>query len=529
MPTAPDTAAPDSTASVRSRRALFAAAGLGVAAAATHVTSADASTGALSAAAPKSSAAWHLARRVAHAPTPGMVAEITRLGASAWVNKQLAPATVSDTTCDTIIKTYFPWSGKTAAQVRAMSNDKPWHHSPHMVRETMIRQLFSNRVLLESMVEFFSDVLYVAAPSSKSDSVVGEFDWKVIRKHALGKFSDMLHASLTHAAMILWIDNQDSTKVRPNENLARELLELHTVGTGHYTETDVKNSALILTGHSLDWERLTYAFIPGNHHVGPVRVMGFSHANATASGGPAVLKAYATYLAKHPATAKRLCRRLAIRFVSDNPSSTLVNALAKTYLAAGTDIKPVLRQLFASAEFTGSVGKKLRRPAEFVTAMYKAANPSPTLKLDQPWAVNPWANLNDPLWLLEQAGHAPRSWPAVNGYPDVAEEWLGSNLMRTMWTSAEAASARWSGAVRLREKTWGLKSGQNAYEAAKALTMRITGYTWDQANLTRIASWLVGGNGQTKPSSTAKLQSWHVQYCQQAVRQVMASPYMLMR
>ena len=130
--------------------------------------------------------------------------------------------------------------------------------------------------------------------------------------------------------MLMFLGNAGSTKAHPNENLGRELLELHTVGIGNYTEEDVKNSARILTGHRADlyktWEPYYSA---KDHWTGPVQVMGFRHPNADADGR-AVTDAYLSYLAHHPATARRIATKLVKAFVADAVPTTLVDRLAES-------------------------------------------------------------------------------------------------------------------------------------------------------------------------------------------------------
>ena len=158
--------------------------------------------------------------------------------------------------------------------------------------------------------------------------------------------------------MLLYLDNNLSTATHPNENLGRELLELHTVGRGHYTEEDVRNSARILTGWSVErpptWAPVYKA---STHWRGPVQVMGFRDANA-AKDGRALTRRYLTYLAHHPATAQRVAGRLATKFVRDDPPRALVDELAQVYLDNDTAIAPVLRALVASKAFAGAVGAR---------------------------------------------------------------------------------------------------------------------------------------------------------------------------
>jgi len=211
------------------------------------------------------------------------------------------------------------------------------------------------------MVDFWSNHLNVFGALAPAWTAKSLEDRVVIRKHALASFESLLLADARSAAMLMYLGNDKSRLDRPNENYGRELLELHTVGIdAGFTEADVLNSAYVLTGRTCD-EKRQYYYRPDWHYVGPVKVLGWSSANSTATGGLAVGDSYLRYLARHPSTALALSRKLAIRFVSDDPPDSLVNALAEVYLANGTAIVPWLRALFGSAEFADSIGRKARR------------------------------------------------------------------------------------------------------------------------------------------------------------------------
>lgn len=170
------------------------------------------------------------------------------------------------------------------------------------------------------------------------------------------------------------VDHSSGTPVELiNENLGREQLELHTVGraTG-FTEDMVKDSARILTGWTIDRLRSwAYAYEPSIHFTGPVQVLDFSRANADRDGR-GVLSAYLSYLAHHPATADRIARKLAVRFVSDEPSQRLVDHLAQVFLSSGTDLKATLKALVRDPEFKGSAGRKVRAPTDDLCATVRA-------------------------------------------------------------------------------------------------------------------------------------------------------------
>ena len=303
----------------------------------------------------------HLLRRATFGPTPSAVKAIKKQGRQAWIDKQLAPSTIDDSTCDQLVRDRFPRVSWTIPEARDGLEPFSWDLMYDLTAATIARAAWSKRQLFEVMVDFWSNHLNVTNPSDRVWDNRQDYDRQVIRKHALGRFEDMLIASATHPAMLLYLNNADSTKDNPNENYGRELLELHTVSVdGGYNEQDMRNSTLVMTGFGVNWERGTFRYTGSEHYRGPVSVMGFSDPNPDADGYEVGIR-YLKYLANHPSTAHHIAFKLCQRFVSDTPDPALVDRLAQTYLNRGTAIVPVLRQLFLSKEFASSMGEKVRR------------------------------------------------------------------------------------------------------------------------------------------------------------------------
>jgi uncharacterized protein (DUF1800 family) len=256
----------------------------------------------------------------------------------------------------------------------------------------------------------------------------------------------MLAASAAHPSMLGYLNQADSTKEAPNENYGRELLELHTVGVdAGYSEAMVLDSARIMTGYTIQWDERAprfreYRYDPSIHWTGKVRVLGFTHANARADGRP-VSDAYLDYLAHHPATARMIARKLAVRFVSDSPSSALVSRLASTYLAHDTAIVPVLRALFGSSEFRSARGAKVRRPYEDLIGTLRTLG----YRLLPPQA-GPEARRSGPqalYWISSSLQQAPLAWVQPDGYPDVAEAWGSAGGLLHRWNMHQGLSGGW--------------------------------------------------------------------------------------
>jgi uncharacterized protein (DUF1800 family) len=294
-------------------------------------------------------------------------------------------------------------------------NDKYYEFLYEPSLTHMGRAIWGNRQLYEVMVEFWSDHLHIPAPADKGSWARHRYDGDVIRKHALGRFQDMLVASAFHPAMLAYLDAEQSTRQQPNENYARELMELHTLGVnGGYTERDVKQAALLFTGWETPWDTGKTRFVSSRHYSKPVTILGRKIANGNGATGRTSQKHFVAYLATHPSTARHVCRKLAIRFVSDDPSKELVDALAQTYLRNGTAIVPVLRHLFGTVEFAESAGAKLRRPFERFAATLRTLNVPFDISHDGMMRI---------YWTMSQLGHNPYNWPTPDGFPDVASSW----------------------------------------------------------------------------------------------------------
>jgi hypothetical protein len=372
----------------------------------------------------------HVLSRFSYGVTPALVKQARAHGdVTKWLEWQMRPGTIDDSFASTV-SGWYPHLHHTPQQLwqgHVSGSRAGWQVMYDFVRWSVLRRAFSQRQLLEVMAEFWSNLLYVPVPVDEAWPYRMQYD-RTIRAHSLGKFDHLLSAAITHPAMSCYLDNAKSTARDLNENLGRELLELHTVGrSSGYTERDVLDSARILTGYAVDVHRSWLVrYSPENHHVGAVRVLGFSSPNAAADGR-AVVASYLRYLSRHPATAHNIARRLCVRFVRDEPSVDLVNSVARAYLASGTDIKTAIRAMVNHPEFTGSVGAKVRTPSEDVIATYRALRVQPT----RPTSDAAFANMV--AWHTEFIGQRPFGWPRPDGPPDFANAWTSSGRMLNSW------------------------------------------------------------------------------------------------
>ena len=301
----------------------------------------------------------------------------------------------------------------------------------------LLRAVESERQLLEVMTDFWFNHFNVFIGKPQARVLVTEYEREVIRPNALGKFRDLLGAVAHSPAMLAYLDNAQS--VAPdspagrrqgrglNENYARELLELHTLGVdGGYTQQDVTEAARILTGWTPAAGRFargggSSTFLALAHDPGEKTVLGTRFEPGGEQEGEKLLD----LLARHPATARFLATKLARRFVADDPPSALVSEVAGVYEKTGGDIREMLRAILYSKEFWSedSFRAKAKRPFELVASTIRAldADLEPTPQL---------------LGLLERMGEPLYMCQPPTGYDDTAGAWLGSDQLVTRWNFA---------------------------------------------------------------------------------------------
>jgi uncharacterized protein (DUF1800 family) len=377
----------------------------------------------------------HLLSRLTFGPRASDYASIAAVGIDQWISTQLSPSSIADPSGDAA-RAAFPLSQLPIAEVRSSVKEFDWDAAQETAQATLAAQIFSERQLFEVVVDVFSNLLNVTTPSDSVWASGPDYAKSVIREHAFGRYADMLHAAMRHPAMLTYLNNEESTKTHVNENLGRELLELHSLGVASgYTEAEVLASALVLSGRSIDYDTSEFLYRADNHYVGPITTSWFSDENASAEGGLEMGDRFVDSLAKHPATAATIARKLAVRFVSDVPPDTLLTRLAETYLANDTQIVPVLTELFKSQEFWASAGAKWRRPLEDAVGSVRAVGAEPSGDLAD--------GIKNLYWTMTNLGQAPLSWIPPNGFPDVAGAWTSASQMIARWNLHRGLADGW--------------------------------------------------------------------------------------
>lgn len=360
----------------------------------------------------------HLLNRITYGPRPAEVAAARDLGYDAFLEEQLDPDRIDDSAADAVLATrpILTMDRRTLYRMR----DSEWRAQQNMIEGMVLRAVHSRRQLLERVVEFWSDHFNVSSDDYLPDQLLFQRD--VIRRHALGNFHDLLVATAKAPAMLYYLDNFNNVAGAPNENYARELLELHTLGVdGGYSEQDVKEIARAFTGWTVhNGTRTGFYFNPADHDTGSKTVLGHRlPAERGIEDGLHVL----SLLAHHPQTAVTLCRKLAVRFVQDNPPPALVAEMAAVWQETRGAITAVLRTLFRSAAFRAAAGKKFRRPLDFFIGAVRATGTR-------------WSDR----WILEEMlgdlGQMPYGWRPPNGYPDPAAAWMSTGGLLARWNVA---------------------------------------------------------------------------------------------
>jgi uncharacterized protein (DUF1800 family) len=395
--------------------------------------------------------------------------DLKRLGLPEWLREQLHPRpaalpaaaeaqidamTISRTPAEAIVT-------ELRAQRRAM-NETADEEQKKEARKTLeqdltrltreaqqrfvLRALYSPNQLEEQMTWFWMNHFNVNARKAELRALVGDYEESAIRPHALGRFRDLLGATLHHPAMLLYLDNAQNAAARVNENYARELMELHTLGVGGgYSQSDVQELARVLTGVGIrvrgpdvppprippalrgDYvQQGLFEFNPNRHDYGPKTLLG----QPMTHRGLAEVDEALDRLARAPATARFISRKLAVYFVADDPSPALVGRMADTFRKSDGDIAATLQTMFESPEFAASLGRKFRDPVHYVIASVRLADDGRIV-----------SNVNPMLLWMYRMGEPLYGHETPDGYPMTEDAWASAGQMTTRFEIARAIGA----------------------------------------------------------------------------------------
>lgn len=428
-----------------SRRGLLSAAGIGLTGAA--ISACAPSTGVPSTPTTPTgppptplAAAQHLARRATFGATRADVQRIMSMGVAGWLDQQLSRNGLAS--AEHMLGGYVTLTNSNEAnyQVEMDDHDRIYDELDHA---TLLRAVYSQQQLYEVMCDFWTNHFNIWRDADWLIHLKTRDNEKVVRAHALGKFSDLLMASAKSPAMLVYLDNYKSRGEpgqQVNENYSRELLELHTLGIidgSHvYTESDIVGVAKVLSGWGISWEDGSlhdFRFNYWNHNREAVSILGGAWSRPARprwgdynvnglSDGESLIR----FLARHPSTARHLATKLVRRFVSDHPIPALVDRLAATYLAQDTAIAPVLRQLFLSPEFAASTNQKVKRPVDW---LYSALRVTGATVPTDPGG----RGAKDLRFAAGALGQQVFERVSPDGWPEVASYWVGADGLLKRW------------------------------------------------------------------------------------------------
>ena len=386
----------------------------------------------------------HLLNRLAFGPTLGEVRQVKTVGVERYIAQQLDPDSLPEpielrwrlAQLDTL--KFDPMQlRRLYGPPRVLRGFKPNPELEKAQRERvriilrdasearMLRAVLSTRQLHEVMVDFWFNHFNVFSGKGLDDVWIGNYEQQAIRPFVLGRFRDLLFAATKHPAMLVYLDNALSTapespgarggKKGLNENFAREVMELHTLGVnGGYTQDDIVTLARALTGWGVNspdarlFPEYAAVFEGARHDYRPKVFLG----HPLRSRGKAEGEEALDILARSPATARHIAFKLAQYFVADEPPPPLVERLAARFLETDGNIREVLRTLFASSEFWNSRSEKYKTPYQFVISAVRAA------------AV-PIGNIRPLLGAMDQLGMPLYGCLTPDGYKNTEDAWLG--------------------------------------------------------------------------------------------------------
>jgi uncharacterized protein (DUF1800 family) len=402
--------------------------------------------------------------RVTYGPSTATVDEYLRVGRRRFLNEQLHPPKdvrlpqpeseqiaaldISHASAAELLATVSKeqqrinaLSDETQKQAdRKTLNDKGSKLAYEAARSEILHALYSPAQLQEQLTWFWLNHFSVFQYKANDAWLVGDYAENAVRPHALGHFRDLVMASLTHPAMLQYLDNAQNAAGHINENYARELMELHTLGVGSgYTQQDIQELARVLTGVGVnasgnepklkpEWQRLyrhqgAFEFNPARHDFGGKTLLG-KHIDG---GGFDEVEQAVDLLVSQPACAQFVSRKLAIYFVSDDPPRSLTDRMAKTFQKTHGDIAEVLQTLFKSREFAASLGAKFKDPMHYVISTMRLA-----------YDGKPVVNTHPALNWLNALGEAPFGRQTPDGYPLTESGWASSGQISRRFEIARA-------------------------------------------------------------------------------------------
>ena len=411
-----------------------------------------------------------LLRRVTYGITDADVVAARKYGYRGFMERQLDYSHIDDSATDAFVAARYPLLSQNATQLFAATASTV---QLQLQQATLYRAAFSTRQLYERAVEFWSDHFNISITKVGYLKAVDDRD--VIRKYALTTFRNLLYASAKSGAMMTYLDQNQSRSGAPNQNYAREIMELHTLGvTGGYTQNDVAELSRVLTGWTIAG-RGDFAFNPAIHDWGAKTVLGVTIPAGSPSIGAAGIKEgeqMLDVLLAHPSTATFIATKMLRWFLTYDPTPAQIASIAATYTATGGDVKAMIRATLDSA-WLSAAPMKLKRPFHYLASSLRTATP----------VVTNVVSINSQ---LTNVGQPLFQWDTPDGYPDKVEYWAGNILPR--WNYSAFFTALAAGEVIF--DTPSFMKGNTADSTVAAIDTRLFGSEIDPALKATLTTYL---------------------------------------
>lgn len=368
-----------------------------------------------------------LVRRTSYGPTVESMARANELGYTGFLEEQLNPAGIADQACDAVLAA-IPNLWQNYHELIPQAGQGV---TIALTTAAMQRALMSRRQLYQRICEFWNDHFYVPCDDNDLTYLKVVFEREALRPNALTTFPLLLRAVCRSTAMLHFLDNTSNMAAAPNQNFARELMELHTLGVdGGYTQQDVEEVARCFTG----WHMLnrsngalsgTFVFVPSLHDDGEKVVLGNV---IPAGGGVQDGETVINILASHPSTARHISRKLCRWFLDENVSDSVVQRVAAVFSSTGGDLRAVMRAILEPG-LLHDAAPKFKRPLHYIISAYRALAGTLT-------------DNHSTRGMLYSMGHWLYRWSAPDGFPDTFAHWGGLLLPR--WNFAAKYTSRQS-------------------------------------------------------------------------------------
>lgn len=363
-----------------------------------------------------------LVKRTTQGATPSEISLASSLGYYGYLEHQLAPELIDDSVLGAKLLAY-PRLTMTFADL--YQANEHYYVMRDLASVKVLRSIYSRRQLFERMVEFWTDHFNMDVNLAFGGYFKVVDDREVIRPNALGNFPDFLRAIVISPSMLAYLTNTLNSAGHPNENFAREMLELHTMGVGSgYTQNDVQEVARCFTGWTITPTNLPgtgglFHFNAKDHDDNDKMVLGTL---IPGGGGMQDVYTVVNILSEHPATARFIATKLCKWFLQEQPTASVIDSVAATYTRTRGDIKAMIRTILTPNALYAAA-PKYKRPFHLVTSGFRLLES----EISDTYFI---------LFALEHAGHMPYQWGSPDGYPDRVTYWGGNHIARWNFCTA---------------------------------------------------------------------------------------------